>query len=69
MVQVSTPDDIQKESKRMINALYGDVADFRVNETFAVPEKGAREAWDVQVNFMLNSLKYTVDLEIQEKSG
>ena len=69
MVQVSTPDDIQKESKRVINALYGDVADFRVNETFAVPEKGAREAWDVQVNFMLNKLKYTVDLEIQEKSG
>ena len=69
MVQVSTPDDIQKESKCVINALYGDVADFRVNETFAVPEKGAREAWDVQVNFMLNNLKYTVDLEIQEKSG
>ena len=69
MAQVSTPDDIAKESKRVINALYGDVADFRVNETFQVPEKGPREAWDVQVNFMLNNLKYTVDLEIQEKSG
>ena len=69
MVQVSTPEDIEKESKRVINALYGDVSDFRVNETFAVPEKGTREGWDIQVNFMLNNLKYTVDLEIQEKSG
>ncbi len=69
MQKVSTPDDIQRESKRVINALYGDVSDFRVNETFAIPEKGTREAWDIQVNFMLNSLKYTVDLEMQEKDG
>jgi hypothetical protein len=69
MAQVSTTEDIEKQSKRVISALYGDVADFRVNETFAVPEKGPREAWDVQVNFMLNNQKYTVDLEIQEKSG
>ena len=69
MVQVSSTEEIERESKRVINALYGDVADFRVNETFEVPEKGPREAWDVQVNFMLNNLKYTVDLEIQEKSG
>ena len=69
MVQVSSTEDIERESKRVINALYGDVADFRVNETFQLPEKGPREAWDVQVNFMLNNLKYTVDLEIQEKSG
>ena len=69
MQDVSTPEDIDRESKRVINALYGDVSDFRVNETFQIPEKGPREAWDVQVNFMLNSLKYTVDLEIQEKEG
>lgn len=69
MQKVSTDDDIYRESKRVINALYGDVSDFRVNETFAVPEKGTREAWDIQVNFMLNSLKYTVDLEMQEKDG
>ncbi len=69
MQKVSTNDDIYRESKRVINALYGDVSDFRVNETFAVPEKGTREAWDIQVNFMLNSLKYTVDLEMQEKDG
>jgi len=69
MSDVSTQEDIDRESKRVINALYGDVSDFRVNETFQIPEKGPREAWDVQVNFMLNALKYTVDLEIQEKYG
>ncbi len=69
MSDVSTQEDIDRESKRVINALYGDVSDFRVNETFQIPEKGPREAWDVQVNFMLNALKYTVDLEIQEKEG
>ena len=69
MDNVSSPEDIERESKRVINALYGDVSDFRVNETFQIPEKGTREAWDVQVNFMLNDLKYTVDLEIQEKYG
>ncbi len=69
MPQVSTSDDIERESRRVIGALYGDVSDFRVNATFQIPEKGPREAWDVQVNFMLNSLKYTVDLEMQEKDG
>ena len=69
MQSVSTKEDINRESHRVINALYGDVTDFRVNETFQIPEKGTREAWDVQVNFMLNDLKYTVDLEIQEKYG
>ena len=69
MVRVSTPEDIERESKRIINSLYGEVSDFRVNETFQMPEKGPREAWDVQVNFMLNDLKYTVDLEIQESDG
>ncbi len=69
MQNVSTQEDIDRESKRIITALYGDVEDFRVNETFEIPEKGPREAWDVQVNFMLDSLKYTVDLEIQETEG
>lgn len=69
MPQVSTPEEIEKESKRVVNALYGNVSDFRVNETFQIPEKGPREAWDIQVNFMLDALKYTVDLEMQEKNG
>ena len=49
--------------------LYGDVSDFKINETFQKPEKGPRESWDVQVNFMIDGLKYTVDLDIEEKSG
>ena len=69
MQKVSTTEDIERESSRVISALYGNVSDFRVNETFEIPEKGPRVAWDVQVNFMLDSLKYTVDLEIQEKDG
>ena len=69
MQDVSTSEDIERQSSKAINALYGDVSDFRVNETFQIPEKGPRQAWDVQVNFMLDALKYTVDLEIQEKGG
>ncbi len=69
MQSVSTQEDIDRESKRVIDALYGDVSDFRVNATFQVPEKGPRVSWDVQVNFMIDGLKYTVDLEIQEKDG
>jgi len=69
MQSVSTQEDIDRESQRVINALYGDVSDFRVNETFQIPEKGPRVSWDVQVNFMIDGLKYTVDLEIQEKDG
>lgn len=69
MTQVSTPEDIERESRRVIGALYGEVEEFRVNVAYQMPEKGPREAWDVQVNFMLNGLKYTVDLEIQEKDG
>ncbi len=69
MEQVSTTQEIEAKSKQVISTLYGNVTDFRINETFAMPEKGKRQAWDVQVNFMLKDLKYTVDIEIQEKSG
>lgn len=69
MARVSTPVDIERESRRVITSLYGDVSDFRINETFQIPEKGPREAWDIQVNFMLDGLKYTVDLEMQETNG
>jgi len=69
MTQVSTPEDIEREAKRVIEALYVDVSDFRINTTFAIPEKGKREAWDVKVNFMSQDLKYTVDIVINEKTG
>ena len=47
MAQVSTPEEIESVSKRVINALYGEVTDFRINTTFAIPEKGPRFAWEI----------------------
>ena len=70
MVQVTTPEEIEKESKRTIEALYGNsISNFKIREVFALPEFGPRVAWDVQVTFSLEGKKNTVDLEIQEKSG
>ena len=69
MNSVNSSDEIFEASKRVINALYGDVSDLKVNETFQKPEKGPRVSWDVQVNFMIDGQKYTVDLDIEEKSG
>ena len=69
MNSVSSPDEIFAASKRVIDTWYGDVSDFKINETFQKPEKGPRESWDVQVKFMIDGLKYTFDLDIEEKSG
>jgi hypothetical protein len=70
MGSVTTKDDIRRESERVIKALYGNgITDLTVREVFALPEKGPRTAWDVQVTFMSEKLKYTVDLEMQEKNG
>jgi len=69
MQNISTPEEIETASRKVIDSLYGAVSDFKINETFAIPEKGDRKGWDVQVNFMLDGEKYTVDIEIQEKNG
>ena len=70
MNPVKTRDEVEKASKKVTEALYGtDIQDFNIRELFALPEKGPRTAWDVQVTFLLNKQKYTVDLEIQEKDG
>jgi len=70
LAQITTPEDIEKESKRTIEALYGNgISDFKIREVFALPEFGPRVAWDVQVTFNLEGKKNTVDLEIQEKNG
>ena len=70
MNPVKTRDEVEKASKKVTEALYGtDIQDFNIRELFALPEKGPRTAWDVQVTFLLNKQKYTVDLEIQEKNG
>jgi len=39
MNPVSSPDEIFAASKRVIDTLYGDVSDFKINETFQKPEK------------------------------
>ena len=58
MVQVTTPEEIEKESKRTIEALYGNnISDFKIREVFALPEFGPRVAWDVQVLSVLKAKK------------
>lgn len=70
MNSVSTPEEIEQASKRIINSLYGDdISDFRVNETFNIKEERFTDRFDIQVNFMQNDLKHTVDLEIEKETG
>lgn len=69
MQNVSTPEEIESVSRKVIETSYGNVSDFKINATFAIPEKGERKGWDVQVNFLLDGEKYTVDIEIQENKG
>ncbi len=70
MNSVSTPEEIEKASKQVIHSLYGDdVSDFRVNETFNIKEERFTDRFDIQVNFMQNDLKHTVDLEIEKETG
>ena len=58
LAQITTPEDIEKESKRTIEALYGNgISDFKIREVFALPEFGPRVAWDVQVTFNLEGKK------------
>ncbi|GKS67018.1 hypothetical protein YTPLAS73_05650 [Nitrosarchaeum sp.] len=69
MIQkVSTAEEIERIQKSN-QCIMRNVEDFGINETFPILEKGSREAWDIQVNSVLDSLKYTVDLEMQEKDG
>jgi hypothetical protein len=70
MNPVMTRQDVEKASKKAVESLYGtEIQDFKVRELFALPEKGPQDSWDVQVTFLLNKLKHTVDLVIQQKDG
>ena len=70
MNPVMTSQDVEKASKKAVESLYGtEIQDFKVRELFALPEKGPQDSWDVQVTFLLNKLKHTVDLVIQQKDG
>ena len=68
MNPVNTPEDILKETKRIINSLYGDdVSDLTIGETFKIlKDRRYTERFDIQVRFMQNNLKHTVDLEIEK---
>lgn len=70
MNPVKTRNDVEKTSKQIVESLYGaGIRDFKVRELFPLPEKGPQTAWDAQVTFLSNNLKYTVDLEIQMNTG
>ncbi len=70
MSPVKTRDEVEKASKKAVEALYGsEIQDFKIRELFPLPEKGPQDSWDVQTTFLLNKLKHTVDLVIQMKDG
>lgn len=70
MTPVTTKAEIENSAKRAIQALYGkDIKDFKLRVVFAFPYEHKRDSWDVQVTFLSNGLKYTVDLMIQERDG
>ncbi len=83
MAVVSTEKEIEDASKKAVNALFGSsVQNIKIREVFPYSadhiithsdnidtESQSRDGWDVQVNFMLDNLQYTVDLIIQEKDG
>ena len=70
MNPVKTREDVEKASKKVTEALYGnDIKDFKIRELFSLPEKGPQDSWDVQVTFLSKNKKYTVDLVIQENDG
>ena len=70
MAPVRTNTEIERVAKKTIEGLYGsEIKNFKVRVVFPFPNERKRESWDVQVTFLLNSLQYTVDLIIEEKSG
>ncbi len=70
MSPVKTRGEVEKASKKAVESLYGtEIQDFKIRELFPLPEKGPQDSWDAQVTFLLNKLKYTVDLVIQMKDG
>ena len=72
MSSVKPSSELEKASKRAIEALYGrDIQDFKIRVVFPyrlsnLPPEQKREYSDVQVTFLLNNLQYTVDLVIED---
>ena len=70
MTPVKTREEVEKASRKITESLYGtEIQDFKIRELFTLPEKGPQDSWDVQVTFLLNKLKHTVDLVIHMNDG
>ena len=70
MAPVKTKIEIEKASKKAVEALYGiDIRDFKIRVLFPFPSELKHDSWDVQVTFMQGRMQYTVDLIIQEDDG
>jgi hypothetical protein len=70
MTPVKTKSEIEKASRKAVEALYGsDLRDFKIRVLFPFPSEMKHDSWDVQVTFLQGKLQYTVDLIIQENDG
>lgn len=70
MAPVKTKMEIEKASKKAVEALYGtDIHDFKIRVLFPFPSELKHDSWDVQVTFLQGRMQYTVDLIIQEDDG
>lgn len=70
MSPVKTREEVEKASRKATESLYGtEIQDFKIRELFPLPEKGPQDSWDVQVTFLLNKMKHTVDYVIQMNDG
>jgi hypothetical protein len=70
MLPVKTKSEIEKASRKAVEALYGnDLRDFKIRVLFPFPSELKHDSWDVQVTFLQGKLQYTVDLIIQESDG
>ncbi|HEV8404522.1 MAG TPA: hypothetical protein VGQ13_01320 [Nitrososphaera sp.] len=70
MLPVKTRSEIEKASRKAVEALYGnDLRDFKIRVLFPFPSELKHDSWDVQVTFLQGKLQYTVDLIIQESDG
>jgi hypothetical protein len=70
MASVKTKSEIEKASRKAVEALYGNnLRDFKIRVLFPFPSELKHDSWDVQVTFLQGNLQYTVDLIIQEKDG
>ena len=70
MSPVKTKAEIEKASRKAVEALYGtDIRDFKIRVLFPFPSELKHDSWDVQVTFLQGRMQYTVDLIIQEDDG